>query len=123
MYNRWYDIADEHGMLLQNEWQFWMATGSEEQITREFTRWLRDNWNHPSIVIWDALNESSDAVVEQRVIPQMKELDPTRPWEPVDFADDHPYIYSLGPVLNDRQFGFSRSLQDLATSPDSCRRE
>jgi beta-galactosidase len=116
MYNRWYDIADEHGMLLQNEWQFWMATGTEEQITREFTRWLRDNWNHPSIVIWDALNESTDAVVEQRVIPRMKELDPTRPWEPVDLTDDHPYIYSLGPVLHDQHFGFSRSLQDLAAS-------
>ncbi|MBK7258502.1 MAG: hypothetical protein IPI01_12010 [Ignavibacteriae bacterium] len=117
MYNRWYDIADEHGMLLQNEWQFWMATGSEEQITKEFSRWLRDNWNHPSIVIWDALNESTDAVVEHTVIPKMKELDPTRPWEPVDFGDDHPYIYSLGPVLNDTRFGFTRSLQDLAASP------
>ncbi len=117
LYNRWYDIADEHGMLLQNEWQFWMATGSEEQITREFTRWLRDNWNHPSIVIWDALNESTDATVEQKVIPKMKELDPTRPWEPVDFGDDHPYIYSLGPVLNDRAFGYTRSIQDLAASP------
>ena len=116
MYNRWYDIADEHGMLLQNEWQFWMATGSEEQITREFTQWLRDNWNHPSIVIWDALNESTDAVVEQRVIPRMKALDPTRPWEPVDLRDEHPYIYSLGPVLHDRQFGFSRSLEEFAAS-------
>lgn len=117
MYNRWYDLADEHGMLLQNEWQFWMATGSEEQITREFTRWLRDNWNHPSIVIWDALNESTDATVERTVIPKMKELDPTRPWEPVDFGDDHPYIYSLGPVLNDSRFGFTRSIQELASSP------
>jgi beta-galactosidase len=58
MYNRWYDIADEYGMLLQNEWQFWGVTGTKEQITREFTRWLEDNRNHPSIVIWDALNES-----------------------------------------------------------------
>lgn len=117
MYGLWYDIADEHGMLLQNEWQFWTTTGSEEQIAKEFARWLRDNWNHPSIVIWDALNESTDAVVEQRIIPRMKELDPTRPWEPVDFTEDHPYIYSLGPVLHDRKFGFSRSLQDLAVSP------
>jgi hypothetical protein len=117
MYNRWYDIADEHGMLLQNEWQFWIATGTEAQITKEWTRWLRDNWNHASIVIWDALNESTDAVVEQRVIPKMKELDPTRPWEPADFVDDHPYIYSLGPVLNHGKFGYTRSLQDLAASP------
>jgi hypothetical protein len=116
MYNRWYDIADEHGMLLQNEWQFWTTSGSRAQITREFTRWLRDNWNHPSIVIWDGLNECRDRFVEESLIPDMKALDPSRPWEPVDFREDHPYIYSLGPVLHERKIGFSRSLADLAAS-------
>jgi beta-galactosidase len=117
MYNRWYDIADEHGMMIQNEWQFWTTTGSKEQIEKEFTRWLQDNWNHPSIVIWDALNESSDPVVEHEIIPAMKRLDPTRPWEPADFLEDHPYIYSLGPVLNEQRFGFSRGFRDLESSP------
>jgi beta-galactosidase len=116
MYNRWYDIADEHGMLIQNEWQFWTTSGSKEQITREFTRWLGDNWNHPSIVIWDALNECTDRTVEKAIIPRMKALDPSRPWEPVDFREDHPYIYSLGPVLHERKMGFSRSLADIAGS-------
>ncbi len=113
MYNRWYDIADEHGMLLQNEWQFWTTTGSKEQITKEFTCWLHDNWNHPSVIIWDALNECSDDIVQKEIIPAMKELDPTRPWESVDFVEQHPYIYSLGPVLNNRQFGFTRSMPDI----------
>lgn len=113
LYNRWYDVADEHGMLLQNEWQFWTTTGSREQITKEFTRWLQDNWNHPSIVIWDALNECSDDVVQKEVVPAMKKLDPTRPWESVDFVEQHPYIFSLGPVLNDRQFGFTKAMDDV----------
>jgi len=113
MYNRWYDIADEYGMLLQNEWQFWGVTGTKEQIKTEFTQWLRDNWNHPSIIIWDALNESRNETVENEIIPEMKKLDPTRPWEPVDFMEDHPYIYSLGPVLNDRKIGFTRSLDEI----------
>ena len=113
MYNRWYDIADEGGMLLQNEWQFWTTTGTPEQITKEFTRWLQDNWNHPSIIIWDPLNECSDAVVQERVVPAMKALDPTRPWESVDFLEEHPYIYSLGEVLNARRFGFTRALQEI----------
>jgi len=113
MYNRWYDIADEYGMLLQNEWQFWGVTGTKEQIKAEFTQWLRDNWNHPSIIIWDALNESRNETVENEIIPEMKKLDPTRPWEPVDFIEDHPYIYSLGPVLNDRKIGFTRSLDEI----------
>ena len=116
MNNRWYDIADEYGMLLQNEWQFWTTTGTKEQITKEFTRWLQDNWNHPSIIIWDALNECSDDIVQKEIVPQMKRLDPTRPWESVDFVEEHPYIYSLGPVLNGEKFGFSRSLDDIEKS-------
>jgi hypothetical protein len=115
-YNRWYDLADEHGILLQDEWAFWTSTGTPEQIEREFRAWIRENCNHPSIVIWDALNESTDATITEEIIPRLKELDPTRPWELVDFSEDHPYIYSLGPVLNDKKFGFARSIFDLAKS-------
>lgn len=117
MYNKWYDIADEHGMLIQNEWQFWCATGSDAQIRKEFTEWLHDNWNHPSIVMWDPLNESSDDTVQREIVPEMKKLDPTRPWESVDFHEEHPYIYSLGMVLNNRTFGFSRSLEEIEHLP------
>jgi hypothetical protein len=117
MYSRWYDIADEGGMLLQNEWMFWNTTGTEAQITKEFTRWLQDNWNHPSIIIWDPLNESSDTVVQDVVVPKMKQLDPSRPWESVDFLEEHPYIYSLGPVLNAEKFGFTRGLREIEDSP------
>src|SRR6267143_1843640 len=117
MYNRWYDAADKHGMLIQDEWPFWTTTGTREQIAKEFTRWLQDNWNHPSIIIWDALNESADAVVQNEIIPEMKRLDPTRPWESVDFVEQHPYIYSLGPVLNDRKFGYTQALEDLEHAP------
>ena len=116
MYNRWYDIADEGGIMLQDEWQFWGATGTKDQIMREFSEWLKDNWNHPSIVIWDALNESSDNLVQNDIIPEMKKLDPTRPWESHDLFEDHPYIYSLGPVLVDRKFGYTRSLEDIRNS-------
>ncbi|MGA2623773.1 MAG: glycoside hydrolase family 2 TIM barrel-domain containing protein [Bacteroidota bacterium] len=117
LYDRWYDIADEYGMLMQNEWQFWTTTGTRDQIAKEFTRWLQDNWNHPSIIIWDALNESSDETVQKHIVPHMKQLDPTRPWESVDFTEQHPYIYSLGPVLIDRPFGHSRSLEEIRNSP------
>ncbi len=117
MYNAWYDIADEHGMLIQNEWQFWCATGSDEQIRKEFTEWLHDNWNHPSIIIWDPLNESSDDTVQNEIVPEMKELDPTRPWESVDFFEEHPYVYSLGMVMNNRKFGFARSLAEIEKLP------
>ena len=116
MYPLWYELADEYGMLIQNEWQFWGTTGAKEQITKEFTEWLHDNWNHPSIVIWDALNESKDEIVEKEIIPEMKKIDPVRPWEPADFLEDHPYIYSLGPVLNNQSLGFTRSVQEIERS-------
>ncbi|MFH0989682.1 MAG: glycoside hydrolase family 2 TIM barrel-domain containing protein [bacterium] len=118
-YNRWYDLADEYGILIQNEWQFWRASGEKEQIVKEFSAWLRDNWNHPSIIIWDALNECMEPLIEQEIIPLIKDLDPTRPWEPNDLKDHHAYIYSLGPILPEQRFGFSDSIATLEsqTSP------
>lgn len=118
-YNRWYDLADEHGILLQDEWLFWTRTGSDDQIRREFRQWIREHGNHPSVIIWDALNESTDPFILDELIPELKQLDPTRPWEIADFPEDHPYIYSLGPVLNDGPFGFTRSIFELekSTSP------
>ncbi len=117
LYHRWYDIADEHGILLQNEWQFWCSTGSKRQIAKEFTEWIADACNHPSIVMWDPLNESSDDVIRYEVVPEMKRLDPTRPWESVDCFEQHPYIYSLGMVLNNRKFGFTNALDEIEHSP------
>lgn len=109
MYNRWYDIADEYGMLLQDEWAFWSwPTGTKEQIRQEFTQWIKDNWNHPSIIMWDSLNEATyDKSERSQMIDfvrydltsELKKLDPTRPWEPTDFEELHPYIYSIFPVL------------------------
>lgn len=116
-YNRWYDIADAHGIMLQDEWMAWNLEGDPAQFRREYTAWIKENFNHPSIVIWDALNESENPVVVREIIPALKQLDPTRPWEYADFPEDHPYIYSLGPVLTRRKFGFSRSVFDLAHSP------
>lgn len=116
IYNKWYDIADQYGMMFQDEWAFGEVTGTEEVIRAEFTQWLYDNWNHPSIIIWDGLNENQDSTVKNIIIPQMKALDSTRPWEAVDFIEDHPYIYSLGPVLNPGPFGFSRSIDGIKNS-------
>ncbi|MBI2428932.1 MAG: DUF559 domain-containing protein [Ignavibacteriales bacterium] len=99
MYNKWYDIADEYGMLIQNEWQFWCVTGSNAQIKKE------------------SLNESTDDAVQHEIVPEMKKLDPNRPWESVDFLEEHPYIYSLGMVLNNRKFGFARSLDEIEHLP------
>jgi beta-galactosidase len=115
-YEKWYDLADEYGILLQDEWQFWGTTGSREQILEEFTQWIRDGCNHPSIVIWDPLNESSDEMIQTDIVPVVRRMDPTRPWESVDFVEQHPYIYSLAEVLNFRPVGFAEALPEIEQS-------
>ncbi len=107
----WYDIADEHGLLFQNEWLYWQNHGWDDQIRKEFTDWLWTDGSHPSIGIWDAINENWDNYIGNVLIPELKKLDPTRVWDsgymkteemPLDEMDEpHPYqgkIREKGPV-------------------------
>lgn len=108
--DRWLEIADENGILIQNEYAVW--TGSPiytdwswkydvKQMSSEYAEWMRDGWNHPSVVIWDASNESWLPDIAQKVLPQVRALDLSdRPWEnsynePGDANDpleDHTYF-------------------------------
>ena len=77
----WYDIADENGLLFQNEWLYWQNHGWDEQIRKEYTDWVWTDGNHPSIAIWDAINENWDNYIGNKLIPELKQLDPTRVWD------------------------------------------
>jgi beta-galactosidase len=77
----WYDIADEYGLLLQNEWLYWQNHGWDDQIRKEYTDWVWTDGNHPSIAIWDAINENTDNFIGNTLIPDLKKLDPTRIWD------------------------------------------
>jgi len=77
----WYDIADEYGLLFQNEWLYWQNHGWDEQIRKEYTDWVWTDGNHPSIAIWDAINENTDNYIGNTLIPELKKLDPTRIWD------------------------------------------
>lgn len=97
----WYDLADEYGMMFQNEWLYWQNHGWDDQIKKEYTDWVWSDANHPSIVIWDAINENWDAYIGKELIPELMKLDPTRIWDAgymtgsemaVDEMDEpHPY--------------------------------
>lgn len=111
----WYRIADEEGILIQNEfpiwyggkgWNSWPEELGSEELTREYTEWLEEQWNHPSIVIWDASNEtvSHDSKTEEiaEAVKNVRGLDlSNRPWDnsysdvrPAgDVMELHPYHF------------------------------
>jgi hypothetical protein len=110
--DRWLEIADESGLLIQNEYFVWTGQnwhGPENQVhfntdemIQEYKEWVRDNWNHPSVVIWDANNETWDSAFGEKIIPAVRGLDlSNRPWEnsynppegPDDPVEDHPYEF------------------------------
>ncbi|HEY1114345.1 MAG TPA: hypothetical protein VGE66_12320 [Chitinophagaceae bacterium] len=85
----WYDLADEHGLLLQNEWLYWQSHGWNEQVRKEYTDWVWADGSHPSIAIWDAINENWDEYIGNTLIPELKKLDPTRIWDAGYMTADH----------------------------------
>jgi beta-galactosidase len=110
--DRWLEIADENGLLIQNEYMVWTGHpdwrsgyrdryNTAEMIT-EYSEWMRDNWNHPSVAIWDATNESWLPQFSTDIIPRVRHLDlSNRPWEnsyntpagPDDPVEDHQYLF------------------------------
>lgn len=85
----WYDLADEYGLMFQNEWLYWQNHGWPEQIKKEYTDWVWSDGAHPSIVIWDAINENHDEYIGNTLIPELMELDPTRIWDAGFMTGDH----------------------------------
>ncbi|MDR0835472.1 MAG: glycoside hydrolase family 2 [Tannerella sp.] len=77
----WYDLCDEYGIVLQNEWLYWQLHGWDIQVRKEYANWVWSDGNHPSIVIWDAINENKDNYIGNTLIPELKQLDPTRIWD------------------------------------------
>lgn len=110
----WYDIADEVGILLADEFMFWGIARlrddfwSQEKLQQRYFDWVMESWNHPSIAWWDGANETMGGKAN-RVIEAVRGLDSTRQWEnggglnnygsglgePTGAADpieDHPYV-------------------------------
>ncbi len=113
--DRWLDICDEEGLLIQNEFFVWTGgpgwyegysrTHDADEMVRQYKDWMRDNWNHPSVAVWDANNETKDDVFGAKIIPAVRHLDLSdRPWEnsynkpagPNDPVEDHPYLMQSG---------------------------
>lgn len=104
----WYRIADEEGLLIQDEYPIWWGVSTRvnaDVLAVEFSEWMKERWNHPSVVIWDAANETYSPETG-KAIQKVRALDfSNRPWnngwgEPVDEGDAdecHPYHFIFGP--------------------------
>jgi hypothetical protein len=105
----WYRIADEEGILIQDEFPIWRGAAAgwpaeltPQRLSQEYTEWMQERWNHPCVVIWDAQNETRTAVTGE-ALKAVRSLDlSNRPWdngygepqEPGDSFESHPYLFS-----------------------------
>lgn len=119
----WYDIADEEGFLIQDEFPIWYlnqwpASLKSDVIAGQYKQWMQERWNHPCVVIWDAQNESVTGETG-KAIQAVRHLDLSdRPWEngwaepqsPNDCVESHPYLF-----IRTWQGKHSFRLKDIAT--------
>ncbi|MCY3023397.1 MAG: discoidin domain-containing protein [Planctomycetota bacterium] len=107
----WYRVADEEGLLVQDEYPIWYGGAGwakaraglkHEQIAGDYADWMQERWNHPCVVIWDAQNETSTQETGP-AIHEVRGLDlSNRPWDngygtedqPGDSFESHPYLFS-----------------------------
>ena len=133
--DRWLEIADEAGLLIQNEFFIWTGAPSWDtnysraydvpEMIRQYAGWLRDNWNHPSVAIWDANNESVEPLFGREIVPAVRGLDLSRrPWEnsyneplaPDDPVEHHPYLSQSTDTSGEIKFRMS-DLETLNPAP------
>ena len=134
--DKWLEIADEAGLLIQNEFFIWTGAPSWDtnynrgydvpEMIRQYSDWVRDNANHPSVAIWDANNESQDPVFGKEIIPAARKLDlSNRPWEnsynppagPDDPVEYHPYLFYATASSGEVKFRLS-DLETRNPAPD-----
>ncbi|MCF7732894.1 MAG: hypothetical protein K9N23_14490, partial [Akkermansiaceae bacterium] len=103
----WYRIADEEGILIQDEFPIWnMERGKAAEydvnsLAAEYREWMQERWNHPCVVIWDACNETRSPDIA-KAFAKVRALDlSNRPWDngwqppqdPGDCFESHPYHF------------------------------
>jgi hypothetical protein len=129
--DHWLDVADEAGLLIENEYMVWVGHPGRSSLYRsrydstemvaEYKEWMRDGWNHPSVAIWDATNESYVPEFAEKIVPAVRELDLSRrPWEngynapggPNDPVEDHQYLFLETAISGKQTFKMS-DLQDM----------
>lgn len=101
--SKWFDIADEMGMMIFDEYATWGDNDgcTLNSIMPEIYAWIDSRANHPSMIVFDAQNEALYTSMTDNIIRLGREYDlQHRPWDngwrpPVsenDPVECHPYI-------------------------------
>ena len=120
--DRWLEIADEAGLLIQNEFFVWPyhEQWDTAEVISQYGEWMRDNWNHPSVAVWDSNNETVEPLFAGKIIPSVRGLDLSNRawdngWSLPEGADDpvehHPYLAG-------EKFSLAKLEQMNGESPD-----
>jgi hypothetical protein len=87
------------------KWSIWPKNLTTKGLVKEYTAWMQDRWNHASVIVWDAQNETW-ATQTGEAIQQVRKLDlSNRVWDngwsppvaPGDIREAHPYFESWTP--------------------------
>jgi hypothetical protein len=110
------------------KWSIWPKNLSTQQLIKEYTAWMQERWNHASIIVWDAQNETW-ARQTGEAIKEVRKLDlSNRVWDngwspPVeagDIREAHPYFerWVAGTEMKTDKEKTQKpfSLDDLATA-------
>lgn len=105
----WYEVCDEEGYLVQDEYPIWGGgirirnNVTADTLTPEISDWIFERNNHPCLIIWDICNETKTPHATA-VIGRCRTIDlQNRPWDngygdpqaPTDIRELHPY-YQMG---------------------------
>jgi len=125
----WYDVCDEEGFLVEDEYPIWSDPDCVKRLTadglqQEFTDWIFERNHHPSLFIWDTCNEARIPATTT-LIQRLRNLDlQNRPWdngdsrplEPTDTREKHPYFQYKKPDWTSEAFN-TMTLEDQGRSP------
>jgi hypothetical protein len=130
---KWYQIADEMGFLIQDEYPLWGGPDGASKIKsdvliEEYSRWMRERWNHPSVVIWDGQNETTTKETG-KAIDAVRQLDlSNRSWDNGwgvpqsnnDCIESHPYLFMKykGTSAKPSSEGYLNELFGVEREPD-----
>lgn len=105
----WYDLADELGIMIVDEFACWGNDGEDgctkQTLLPEIYRWMDERCNHACVIVWDIQNEGIGGSMLTETAKTARAYDIqnrnwdngwTEPQNDTDWVECHPYLYGGG---------------------------